>query len=128
MFLRLAEQAEPQLKGREQVAWLERLETEHDNLRAAMTWLLERGEIETVVRFAWALWFFWYLRGHQREGYRYTSEALEKGGSLPTIMRAKAICVRAIMSYGLDSFERTMRLFEESAALFRQAGTDPAWQ
>jgi predicted ATPase/DNA-binding SARP family transcriptional activator len=122
LFLRLAEQAEPQLKGREQVAWLERLETEHDNLRAAMTWLLERGAVGTVVRFAWALWFFWYLRGHQGEGYRYTGEVLEKSGDLTTDMLAKAICVRAIMSYGLDSFERTMRLFEESAALFRRVG------
>jgi predicted ATPase/DNA-binding CsgD family transcriptional regulator len=121
LFLRLAEQAEPLLKGRQQVAWLDRLETEHDNLRAAMTWLLARGEVEGVVRFAWALWFFWYLRGHQREGYRYTGEVLGQGDGLSTEMRAKALCVRAIMSYGLGSFERTTQLFEESAILFRQA-------
>ncbi len=123
-FLTLAEEAEPHLKGRQQVAWLERLEQEHDNLRAAMRWLLEEGEVETAVRFAWALWFFWYLRGHQSEGRSYAGEILEKDSSLPGGgMRAKALCVRGTMSYGLpESIEQTKRLFEESVALFRRAG------
>jgi predicted ATPase len=120
--LALAERAEPHLKGRRQVAWLERLEREHDNLRAAIRWLLEEGQMETVARFSGALWFFWHVRGHQSEGDRYAREALEKGNDLPVGTRAKAVRARAVMSYGLGSPERTTRLFEESAALFRQAG------
>ena len=119
-FLGLAEEAELHLKGLHQVAWLERLEREHDNLRAAMRWLLEEGEVETVVRLAWALRFFWYVHGHQSEGYRYTAEILQKGGTLPANVRAKALCVGGLTSYGLESIERTQRLWEESAALFRQ--------
>jgi predicted ATPase/DNA-binding SARP family transcriptional activator/DNA-binding CsgD family transcriptional regulator len=119
-FLHLVEEAEPHLKGQRQVAWLERLEREHDNLRAAMRWLLEEGEVERAVRLAWALRLFWYVRGHQSEGYRYTTQTLQKGGVLPTNLRAKALCVGGLASYGLESTERTRRLWEESATLFRQ--------
>ena len=45
-FLALAEEAEPRLRGPEDMEWLERLETEHDNMRAALSWALERGEVE----------------------------------------------------------------------------------
>jgi tetratricopeptide (TPR) repeat protein len=109
------------LKGHAQVGWLERLEKEHDNLRAAMRWLLEEGEIETAARLAWALRLFWYVRGHQREGYRYTAQTLLREGALPTGVRARAACAAGLMSYGLEGHERTRRLWEESAALFRQS-------
>jgi predicted ATPase/DNA-binding SARP family transcriptional activator/DNA-binding CsgD family transcriptional regulator len=124
-FFELAEEAAPHLKGRRQVEWLERLEKEHDNLRAAMRFLLEEGEIEAAVRLVWALWMFWWYHRYQGEGRRYAEEALEKGNALPTGLRARALFVRATMTYGLESPELTMRLFEESAALFRQAGDKP---
>jgi non-specific serine/threonine protein kinase len=122
-FLRLAEEAEPHLKGHRQVAWLERLEREHDNLRAAMRFLLDTAETaEAAVRLAWALWLFWYLHGHQGEGYRYAGELLDKTDALPTDMRARALIVRGNMSYGQESAEGTKQLFEEAAALSRQTG------
>jgi predicted ATPase/DNA-binding CsgD family transcriptional regulator len=119
-FLGLAELAAPELKGHEQVGWLGHLETEHGNLRAAMRWLLWSGEADDAVRLAWALRLFWYVRGHQSEGYRYTTQALQKGDVLPASLRAKALCTAGLMSYGLESIERTRRLWEESAVLFRQ--------
>ena len=57
-FLALAAKAEPQLKGSGQVEWLERLEEDNDNLRAAMAWLLEEGKVEAAIRMAWALWLY----------------------------------------------------------------------
>ena len=66
-LLKLAEEAGPELKGPRQGEWLERLETEYDNLRAAMRWLLEEGGAEAAARLAWALWLFWFHRGHQDE-------------------------------------------------------------
>ncbi|MEJ7816454.1 MAG: AAA family ATPase, partial [Rubrobacter sp.] len=69
-YLALAEEAEPELKREGQVAWLERLERERDNLRAAMRWLLGRGELEEVARLGWALWLFWGIRAHFAEGRR----------------------------------------------------------
>src|SRR5829696_790265 len=121
-YLDLAERAETELKGRGQAAWLARLEEENDNLRAAMAWLLETGELEDAVRLAWALVHFWGFRGHQVEGRRWTEEALAKGQTLPPHARAKALHVQAAMSYGLDSPERVRQLCEEAALLFRQEG------
>jgi predicted ATPase/DNA-binding CsgD family transcriptional regulator len=121
-FLALAEQAEPELKRRQQVVWLARLENEHGNLRAAMRWLLREGEIEAAVRFAWALWLFWWYHGYQGEGRRYAEEILAKKGVLAFDVRARAVYVRAAVSYGLESVDLTMRLCEESAAMFRQVG------
>jgi predicted ATPase/DNA-binding CsgD family transcriptional regulator len=124
-FLALAERAEPELKRRQQVVWLARLEKEHDNLRAAMRWLLREGDTETAVRFAWVLWLFWWYHGYQGEGRRYAEEMLEKANFLPADVRARAIYVRAAVSYGLESMDLTMRLCEESAVLFRQVGDGP---
>jgi non-specific serine/threonine protein kinase len=119
-FVGLAERAAPELKGHEQVAWLEILEREHDNLRAAVRFLLESGDAEAVSRLAWALWFFWRAHGHQGEWYRYTGEALEEGETLSAEAKARLLCVRGVTSYGLESIEGTQDLWEQSAALFRQ--------
>jgi predicted ATPase len=67
-FLALAERAEPEPAGPEAVVWLGRLESEHNNLRAALGWARERGEVETGLRLAAALQKFWWVRGHLREG------------------------------------------------------------
>jgi len=124
-FVALAEEAGLGLKGLRQVAWLKRLETELGNLRAAETWLLDNGEVEDAVRLTWALWFFWVLHGHQNEVRRWTEEVLAKSNVLPGDIRAKALGLRATMSYGLESPEQATRLLEESAALFRRAGDRP---
>lgn len=70
-FLRLAEEAEPQLLGAEQALWLNRLEAEHDNLRAALEFCRTNGDglaAETGLRLAGALWRFWQVRGYLNEG------------------------------------------------------------
>jgi predicted ATPase/DNA-binding CsgD family transcriptional regulator/Tfp pilus assembly protein PilF len=121
-YLGLAEEAEPELKGARQVAWMERLEKEHYNLRAAMRFLLEEDEVEAAARLAWALWLFWWYHGHHAEGRRFAEEILARGGDLPPDLLGKTFWTRAMMSYGLESIERMERLFEESAAHFRLAG------
>lgn len=75
-FLTLAEAADPQLKGPQQVEWLERLETEHDNLRAALRRARENGDAETSLRLSSALAWFWRLRGHLSEGSAWLEGAL----------------------------------------------------
>jgi predicted ATPase len=63
-FLTLAEEAYPELKGANQLEWLERLEAELDNMRAALSWVLERKEEELALRLGGALWGFWWMRGY----------------------------------------------------------------
>ena len=121
-FLALAAKAEPQLKGSGQVEWLERLEEDNDNLRAAMAWLLEEGKVEAAIRMAWALWLYWLIHGHQGEGRRWVEEVLTKGGDLPTSTRARALMVQFTMSYGIGNPEVMKRTCEEAAVLFREAG------
>src|SRR5262249_50145224 len=80
-FLALAGAAEPKLRGAEERATLERLETEHDNLRAALDWGLARaGRGEDALRLGGALAWFWYARGYMEEGFGWLTRAL---GAMP---------------------------------------------
>ncbi|HEV2741689.1 MAG TPA: LuxR C-terminal-related transcriptional regulator, partial [Rubrobacter sp.] len=121
-MLGLAEEAGPELKGPRQGEWLERLDTEHGNLRAAMRWLLEEGEAEDAARLTWALWLFWFHRGHQDEGRRWIEGVLAKGDALSEDLRAKVLYADGAVSWGLRENSDTIRLLEQSRALFRQAG------
>ena len=82
-MLALVEQAEPELTGPDAGAWLDRLEREHDNLRAALGWALERGEAETGLQLVAAVFRFWMVRGHLREGRAWVERllALEPDGT-----------------------------------------------
>src|ERR687894_2385677 len=75
-FLTLIEVAHPELKGPDQLEWLERLEAEHDNMRAALSWASERKEVEVALRLGGSLWWFWWMRGYYSEGRRWLQEAL----------------------------------------------------
>jgi non-specific serine/threonine protein kinase len=121
-YLALAEEAEPELKGEGQVAWLERLEREHDNLRVAMRLLLGQGESEEASRLGWALWLFWGIRGYYDEGRRSMEQALSVEGSdaMPASARAKALYVEGMMeNYQGDHLSAEV-LLEESISLFRE--------
>ena len=121
-YLALAEEAEPELKGEGQVAWLERLEREHDNLRVDMRWLLRQGESEEAARLGWALWLFWGIRGYYDEGRRSMEQALSVEGSdaMPASARAKALYVEGMMeNYQGDHLSAEV-LLEESISLFRE--------
>ena len=64
----LAETAAPQLFGSDQKKWLDRLEVDHDNLRAAFDWAQSSGDAIRAMCLAAAFWRFWQMRGHLREG------------------------------------------------------------
>ncbi len=85
-FLALAERAAPELFGPAQVAWLDRLEADHGNLRAALRWCLERPDAEAGLRFGAALWRFWEGRNHLSEGRAWLDQvlALAPSGATPT--------------------------------------------
>lgn len=75
-FLALAEEAAGRLHGVEQLVWLERLEVEHENLRAALNWAVTVGEPELALRLCVGLRDFWRLRGHLTEGRQWMEAAL----------------------------------------------------
>jgi predicted ATPase/class 3 adenylate cyclase len=75
-FIHFAEEAEPHLRRAEQLAWLDRLEREHDNLRAALAWALDSAKSDQALQLAGALSHFWILRGKITEGYKWLGDAL----------------------------------------------------
>ena len=82
-FVNLAERAEPELSGPRQAAWLQRLDEEHDNFRAALAWSAECGDARRGLRLAGPLYRFWVTRGYVSEGHRWLVELLRKSGALP---------------------------------------------
>ena len=66
-FRALAEPTAAELQGPGQLAWLGRLETEHDNLGAALSWLVDTGQLEQRCTCSGSTWRFWWLRGHAAE-------------------------------------------------------------
>ena len=89
-FLTLAEEAHPEFKGPDQLEWLERLEAEHDNIRGAFSWALERKEAEVALRMGGALSWFWWVR-YYGEGRRWLEEALAIDGRGSPEVRAMAL-------------------------------------
>jgi len=90
-YLALAEQAEPRIKGRGQGKWLDRLEAENDNLRAAIGWSLEAGDTQAAARFGWALAMYWVMRARHTEGRLWMEQTVAQGGDLPAEMKSKAL-------------------------------------
>ena len=122
-FLALAEEAEPNLKGSPK-EWLDRLEREHDNLRAALDALEASSESERALRLAGALWKFWNMRGYPGEGRRRLERALAVDEG-PTAARAKALNgVTALALAAGDVVTARLRA-EEALALHRTLGD--AW-
>ena len=89
-FLRLAEDAAPHLQGRDVNAWLDRIDLEHDNLRAALDCDIGSGRAERASRMLFALWRFWQMRGHLREGAAWAERVLAMP-DVPPFARLKAL-------------------------------------
>jgi predicted ATPase/class 3 adenylate cyclase len=109
-FLRLAEGAEPELRGSGQAAWLARLAAETGNLRAALAWFSELGQAETGLRLAAALREFWEGRGHFVEGRTWLVDLLEHSSTAPPTLRAKALSAagRLAQQHGDYAAARTL--------------------
>jgi predicted ATPase/DNA-binding SARP family transcriptional activator/DNA-binding CsgD family transcriptional regulator len=122
-FLSLAEQAEPGLTGAQQGAWLDRLEIEYGNLRAALGWSLEEDP-EVGLRLAGALWRFCYTRGHYGEGREWLEGTLARSESSPANLRAKALIGAGVLAFLQCEYERATVLLEVSLTLYRDLGDD----
>ncbi len=128
-YLALAEKAEPEFGGAEQARWLERLEHEHDNLRAALNWSLEQGKarrrMEMALRLGGALRRFWLVHGHIGEGRTFLEQALAESGKVSAPVRAKALMTAANLAVSQNDYDRTQTLCQESLALYRELGDQP---
>ncbi|HXV42097.1 MAG TPA: tetratricopeptide repeat protein [Anaerolineae bacterium] len=120
-FLKFAEEMEPKLKGLEQVQALDRLDIEHDNLRAALRWALDQGNAESGLRLAVALKIFWVRRDYLREGHEWTAQALARTEALGrTQLRALALNSLMNLSYHQGHFSEAEFLAETCLEMFQQ--------
>jgi non-specific serine/threonine protein kinase len=123
--LALAREAAPELEGRpDQLLWLNRLEMEHDNLRAALTWSMERDEIEAGLLLAGELWLFWEFRGHIAEGSTWLTEMLNRASrtSIAPSGRAKALVGAGSLALRLGDLVTARSLLEDGIACHRATG------
>lgn len=128
--LALGEEAETGLRGPQQTAWLGRLEREHDNLRAALDWSQEAGYVESGLRLAASLHWFWDRRGYLSEGRARLQALLERSQeqsasvlTLPASLRqarAYALYGAASLAFDQGDGQASAALAGESVALFRQ--------
>jgi predicted ATPase/class 3 adenylate cyclase/DNA-binding XRE family transcriptional regulator len=118
-YLNLAQAAQPRLDTDQQEAWLDRLEAEHDNLRAALTWALERGETELAVRLSTALWRFWEMRGYFTEGRRWLSTVLDQIDEMDAALQAAAYTGAGTMAYHQREHAQAIQWHQHALDLYR---------
>jgi non-specific serine/threonine protein kinase len=117
----LAEQAALHLRGTEQARWRARLESEHDNLRAALARALARDEAEPGLRICVALWVFWFERGYDGEGSTWTSRMLAlPSASARTPLRAAALFVAGKLATEGADLTLALAHCQESLAIARE--------
>jgi len=134
-YLRLSEDAETEIGGPQQAAWLDRLEREHDNLRAALLWSLEQAEneeatddersMETALRLGGALRDFWRIHGYISEGRNFLERALEASGGIEASVQAKALIAAANLAFIQSDYDHTEMLSQESLRLYRELEDQP---
>lgn len=123
MLLGFVQQAEPRLTGRDRMAWLDRFEDEHDNLRAALSWSMETKDVESAMRLGAGLWRFWQMRGHLQEGRaRLTAILAMPGGSEQS--RALVLEAAGGIAYWQGDLDAARGYYKEALALQRSLG-DP---
>ncbi len=122
-FLAIAERAEPHLTGPKQLVWLDRLEREHDNLRAAVMWAVDRSQDEIGLCLGGALWRFWQMRGHLHEARERLVRILAvPGASSHPKARAKALEAAGGIAYWQADFDAAQGFYESSLAIQRELG------
>lgn len=118
-YLALAERTEPMLLGPDE-GCLDRLEIEHDNLRAALEQSLRSGEVEAGLRLAGALSRFWQVRGYWTEGRQWLETGLDASSGTAPALRAKAMNAAGILALNQGDYERARALSEASLVIQRE--------
>jgi tetratricopeptide (TPR) repeat protein len=121
-FLQLAEETEPKLKGPEQTQWLDQLQQEEDNVRAALRWCQTIADGGAGLRLASVLGWFWVKRNYLEEGRAWLEEALSRGRGAPISWRVKALQWLGWIGRYQGDIPASRSLLEESLALARTAG------
>ena len=121
-MLELALQAAPELAGAAQRSWLDRLEREHDNMRAALDWSVDRPDPIVATRLASALWRFWQQRGYLNEARARFERMEAQGWALEPIDRARFAEAFGGVAYWQSDAPTARRLYEDALVIWRDLG------
>jgi len=120
VFAALAKEAAPHLRGADQQLWMDRLEIEHDNLRAALTWsCADGGDVGAGMGMADALFSFWYVRGYLAEAYAWYTGLLAVEAEVPPALRTEMLSGAGVMAWQKGDYAAS-RSYNESALEIRR--------
>ncbi len=122
-YLALAERAAPELQGNEQRRWLDLVELEHDNMRAALEHAIFRGNADAASRLLFALWRFWQVRGYLREGLVWAERVLALAGADPS-SRMRALETAGGLAYWMADMISTERYYRWAYELAGSTGAE----
>ncbi|HEV3096440.1 MAG TPA: adenylate/guanylate cyclase domain-containing protein [Candidatus Dormibacteraeota bacterium] len=122
-FIALAQEAQPHLFGPKRKEWLDRLQEDHDNFRAALEWAVSTGNAQEAMSLGGLFWRFWQMRGHIHEGRTRLEQilSLQNSGEFPT-ERLAALEAAGGLAYWQADMDGAQRFYDESLALTRQIG------
>jgi predicted ATPase len=120
-YRHLALEGAAHLQGEDQLEWFDRLERDRANMYAALDWLLENGEVEEATGMGYALWRFWWIRGHFSEMRHRLEEALRLAESqqLPDSVQANLLVAKGALAFEDGDQARAVELFEKAVDLER---------
>jgi tetratricopeptide (TPR) repeat protein len=122
-YLVRAEEASAEIMGPEMGHWLDRLELDHDNVRAAFGWALEAGRADVALGLATAMWRFWQMRGHLSEGRERAERALAmEGAAEHPALRAAAADAAGSLAYWANDAEAAGRWYGQALETYRELG------
>ena len=124
-YLTLAEIAAPHLNGEQQAVWLARLEREHQNLRAALNWALEQNKAEIALRLCVALWWYWVVHGHLKEGRHFLEKTLagnRRGERDMMHLHSRALYATGILAWIQGDYDHAEVFCQQCLALCRELG------
>jgi predicted ATPase/class 3 adenylate cyclase len=120
-YLNLAEESSTELWGPKQGAWLSLLKIEHDNLRASLEWMKANpNRFEMMLRMTGALWRFWDIHGHTREGLAWIAHSLEANPDAPAALRAMGLRGMGFLARQQGDYSLAKSAHEKSLALYRE--------
>jgi predicted ATPase/class 3 adenylate cyclase len=122
-FITLAQQAQPQLFGPRRKEWLDRLEEDNDNFRAALEWAVATGDAQQAMSLSGSFWRFWQMRGHIHEGRARLGQilSLPTSGEFPK-ERLAALEAAGGLAYWQADMEGAQHFYDDCLALTRQVG------
>jgi predicted ATPase len=121
-YLALAEASKAARAGPDHAIWLDRLEAEHDNVRAALEWMYEQGDAEATLRFCAALVDLWRVRGHLSEAHAWLQRALSAADDVPPTLRARALNNLGNVATDEADHRLAETCYMEAEAIWRELG------